>query len=61
MKLSLHLTIKVLSIKISIPTINVNRIGIQCPFTGDDINTLKAILKKLNQNRKRDAIEAAEL
>lgn len=64
MKLALHLTIKVLSVNIAIPTINVNSLGVPCPFKGDDINTLKAILQNLNtihSDSKRDnnAIEEA--
>ena len=61
MKLALHLTIKVLSVNIVIPTINVNSLGVPCPFKGDDINTLKAILANVDKNLKRDghAIEDA--
>lgn len=61
MKLALHLTIKVLSVNIAIPTINVNSLGVPCPFKGDDINTLKAILENVNKNLKRDEDETSEL
>lgn len=54
MKLALHLTIKVLSVNLAIPTINVNSLGVPCPFKGEDINTLKAILENINKNTKRD-------
>lgn len=61
MKLALHLTIKVLSVNIAIPTINVNSLGVPCPFKGDDINTLKTILENINESMKRDEIEEGEL
>lgn len=61
MKLALHLTIKVLSVSVAIPTINVNSLGVPCPFKGNDINTLKAILENINRIGGRDTIEGGEL